>query len=313
MSMPIPTQPAPQSQAPLRRRTRSGLSRLSWVPYLFLLPGVAYFVTFDYIPAFNALYLSFTQYHVLSPPEWVGLENYHDMMQDPTFWKALKNSLAYMVIMVPMLVVIPLFLAILVNQKLKGIHLFRVAYYLPVVTSMVTVSIAWNYLYHESGLLNYLLITLGILSKPISWLLDVDTAIFAVALVESWKSLGFYMVIYLAGLQSVPQDLMEAARVDGANHLRVIWHVVIPMLRPFIALCVVMAGMGSMQVFTSVYMLTQGGPLDSTTNLTYYIYDLAFQKLNMGYASAVGMVLWVILLVLSVLNYRLSHGGERLP
>jgi putative chitobiose transport system permease protein len=284
--------------------------KIPFLPYLFLFPALILFFTFDYLPIFSAFYYSFTDYHVLSPAEWVGLDNYRSLMHDAKFWTAIKNSLTYFIIIVPMLITIPLFLAILVNQKLRGIQLFRVIYYLPVVTSMVAVAIVWKYLYHPAGLLNAILHGLGLQKESVNWLLNPHTALPAVALLEGWKSMGFYMVIYLAGLQSISQELVEAARIDGANRLRVLWHVYLPQLRPTIAVTLVLSTLASVQMFTSIYIMTGGGPLDSTLSLPLYIYQKAFVELDMGYATAMGMVLWIILMILTFINFKLSRGGQ---
>jgi putative chitobiose transport system permease protein len=284
--------------------------KIPLLPYLFLLPALILFFTFDYLPIFSAFYYSFTDYHVLSPAEWVGVDNYRSLMDDAKFWTAIKNSLTYFIIIVPMLITIPLFLAILVNQKLRGIQLFRMIYYLPVVTSMVAVAIVWKYLYHPAGLLNAILQGLGLQKESVNWLLNPQTALPAVALLEGWKSMGFYMVIYLAGLQSISQELVEAAKMDGANRFRVLWHVYLPQLRPTIAVTLVLSTLASVQMFTSIYIMTGGGPLDSTLSLPLYIYQKAFVELDMGYATAMGVVLWVVLMILTFINFKLSRGGQ---
>jgi putative chitobiose transport system permease protein len=281
------------------------------VAYLFLLPAIVLFFTFDYLPTFSAFYYSFTEYHILAPAEWVGLDNYRAMMKDELFWTGLTNSMKYFIIMVPLLVTLPLFLAILANQKLKGIYIFRVIYYLPVITSMVAVSIVWKYLYHPAGLINAVIRVLGLQSnEPINWLLNTNAALPAVSMMEVWKALGYYMVIYLAGLQNLSQDLIEAARIDGANRRRILWHIYLPHLRPIFAVTLILSTLASIQIFTSVYVMTSGGPLNSTLSLPLYIYKTAFQQLNMGYGTAMGMILWVILMILTVINFGISRGGR---
>jgi putative chitobiose transport system permease protein len=276
--------------------------------YLFLLPAIVLFFTFDYLPTISAFFYSFTEYHVLAPAKWIGLANYKEMMGDAIFWKAIGNSFRYFVIVVPSLVTLPLFLAILVNQKLKGIYLFRVLYYMPVITSMVAVSIVWKYLYHPSGLLNYVLNFLGVQDDQLNWLLNMTTALPSVSILEVWKALGFYMIIYLAGLQNIPNDLVEAAKIDGAKRFQILWHIFMPHLRPIFAVTLILSTMAAVQIFTSVYMMTGGGPLDSTVSLPLYIYQKAFVKLDMGYATAMGIVLWVILMVLTFINFKISKG-----
>ncbi|WP_257348949.1 carbohydrate ABC transporter permease [Pseudalkalibacillus decolorationis] len=284
--------------------------KFNFVPYIFLLPAIVLLSTFEYLPTINAFYYSFTEYHVLAPPEWIGIENYRTMMNDDKFWKALGNSMKYFLITVPMIIILPLFLAILVNRKLKGINFFRLIYYLPVVTAMVAVAIMWKYLYHPSGLINAFLQGIGFENADINWLLNTNAAIPAISILEAWKAMGFYMLIYLAGLQAVSKDLIEAARIDGASPIKILWHVYLPQLRPVFAVTLVMATLGTIQMFTSIYIMTGGGPLDSTMSLPLYIYQKAFVELDMGYATAMGMVLWVILMILTVINYKISRGGH---
>jgi putative chitobiose transport system permease protein len=300
--------------AALAKRVKSGTARRGrlktmMAAYLFLLPAIVLFAAFDYLPTFSAVFYSFHDYHVLAPAKWNGLDNYKQMMKDELFWTSIRNSFTYFIIIVPFLVTLPLLLAILLNRKLKGIYLFRVIYYLPVITSMVAVSIVWKYLYHPAGLLNSLLQLVGLQrSNPINWLLDVHMALPAVSGLEIWKSAGFYMIIYLAGLQTIPHDLIEAAKIDGATRTRILWHVFLPQLRPVFAVTLVLATLSTVQIFTSVYVMTGGGPLNTTMSLPLYIYQKAFVDLDMGYATAMGIVLWVILMALTYLNFKISRG-----
>lgn len=291
-----------------RRRFR--LTRAALVPYCFLLPGIVLLIIFYFWPAFTALKLAFYNYRLLAPPVWAGLDNFRELRADPRFAMALKNSFLFTAMYVPLVVFLPFGLAVLVNQKLRGIQFFRLLYYLPVVTSMVVVAIAWNYVFHQKGILNWLLVSLHILPKPIQYLLDPTWALPALVVVEAWQALGYYMMIYLAGLQSLPEDVVEAARIDGANRWQVLTRITMPLMRPFFSICLIVSAIGSMQVFTSIYIMTQGGPLDHTLTLGYYIYDEAFNKLNMGYAAAMGLVLWLILIVMAFVNYRVTKGGE---
>ncbi|WP_084959182.1 carbohydrate ABC transporter permease [Thermoactinospora rubra] len=290
--------------APAGRRRRRPLT----VPFLFLAPALVLLAVFFLWPAVTAVQLAFFSYDVVSAPQWVGLANFGQMMQDPRFWKALGNSGLFLVLMLPILVCVPLLLAVLVNMPLRGIKAFRVMYYLPVVTSMVVVAIAWNYVFHQRGVLNWLLTSLGLLDEPVQYLLEPGWALPALVLVESWKSMGYYMVIYLAGLQSIPRDLYEAAEVDGANAWQRLASITTPLLRPYVAVVLVLGAMDAMQVFTSVFVMTQGGPQDATMTLGYYIYDSAFRRFDVGYANAMGIVLWAILVVFSVVSYRTTRG-----
>lgn len=273
-------------------------------PYLFLLPGCVILGAFIFYPMLQAIWLSFTDYNMVSEPEFIKFDNYEKLFQDELFWKTLKNTFIYLIGVVPALVIIPIFLAVLVNQKLKGIGFFRSAYYIPVVTSLVVAGIAWDWVYKENGLLNYVLDLLGIIAEPIPWLTSTDTAIFAVMVVTVWKGLGYYMIIYLAGLQSIPTSLYEAAQIDGANWWQQHTRITIPMLMPFVLIVTIMSSIAAMKVFEEIYIMTGGGPLHASETLVFYIYKEAFDRLNMGYASAAGVVLFVLTLIFSLMNLK---------
>lgn len=280
------------------------MNRQKLTPYLFLIPGCIILGAFIFYPMLRAIWLSLTEYNMIQDAEFVGLENYETLFQDDLFWKTLVNTLIYLIGVVPALVILPIFLAVLVNQKLKGIGFFRSAFFVPVVTSLVVAGIAWDWVYKEHGLLNYALDLAGVISEPIGWLTSTSTALFAVMVVTVWKGLGYYMVIYLAGLQSIPSDLYEAARIDGANWWQQITRITIPMLMPFILLVSIMSSISAMKVFEEIYVMTGGGPLHSSETLVFFIYNEAFGNLNMGYASAAGVILFLLTLVLSIINIK---------
>lgn len=278
-------------------------------PYLFLVPACIILGAFIFYPLLQAIWLSMTDYNIINEPTFVGAQNYKDLFADDLFWKTLFQTFLYLIIVVPTLVILPIFLAILVNQKIKGIGFFRSAYYVPVVTSMVVVGITWKWVYADKGVLNYFLDSIGI-HAPVHWLTSTSTSLFAVMVVTVWKGLGYYMVIYLAGLQSIPSDLYEAAEIDGANKWKQITNITIPMLMPSIIIVSIMSSISAMKVFEEIYVMTKGGPLNSSKTLVYYIYQEAFEKLNMGYASAAGVVLLFITLVLSILNLKFMSKKE---
>lgn len=273
-------------------------------PYLFLIPGCIILGAFIFYPMLNAIRLSFMDYNFVQDPEFVGFANYKELFQDELFWQALRNTLLYLVIVVPALVILPIFLASLVNQKIKGVAFFRSAYYIPVVTSVVVVGITWDWLYKENGLLNFLLETVGIINEPVYWLSSTSTALFAVMVVTIWKGLGYYMIIYLAGLQAISPDLYDAADIDGANWWQKMTRITIPQLMPSILIVSVMSSIAAMKVFEEVFVMTNGGPLHSSETLVFYIYKEAFNKLDMGYASAAGVILFLLTLILSIINLK---------
>ena len=286
------------------KATRLGLEH-PMLPYLFLIPACAIVGMFVVYPALEAIMLSFTNFNMITAPSAVGLANYRALWHDPFFWSALRNTLLYLVVVVPVLVLLPIFLALLVNRALPGITVFRAALYLPAITSLVISGLVWKWVYEEKGILNYLLIASGLTNDPVAFLTDPNHALFSVMAVTVWSGMGYYMVIYLAGLQSIPRHLYEVAEVEGVSAWQQIWHITIPLLRPSVAVVTVMSSISAMKVFEEVYIMTQGGPLDSSKTLVFYIYQSAFEDFEMGYASAVGVVLFAITLVFSLINLRL--------
>lgn len=282
----------------------SYVKRRKLTPYLFLLPGCIILGTVIFYPMLRAIWLSFMDYNMLSDPVFVGLDNYKELFQDGLFWRTMLNSIVYLVIAVPSLVIIPIFLAILINQNVKGINAFRSIYYVPFITSIVVVGITWEWVYKENGLLNFMLEQLGFTDDPVKWLTTSSTALFAVIVVTIWKSLPFYMIIYLGGLQSIPSDLYEASKIDGANWWKQTIHVTIPQLKPYVFLVTVLASINSLKVFEEIYVMTDGGPLHSSETLVFYIYREAFDNLNMGYASAAGVILFLLTLIFSLVNMK---------
>lgn len=282
-----------------------------WTPYLFLFPALFILSLTVFLPAIQAFSLSFTRYgyDLTQPPHWIGWQNFQRLSQDPVFWKTLGNTLIYLMGVVPILVICPLGLAILVNQKLKGIHWFRMAFYAPVVISMVVAGIAWNALYASNGLINQFLQFLGF-AQGIPWLTDPHWSIWSVMVVTIWKGLGYYMVIYLAGLQSIPLDLYEAAALDGSTGWQKHWDITIPLMRPYWVLVAVISAISATKVFEEIYIMTQGGPLNSSKTVVYYLYEQAFQNLEISYACTIGLALFLVIFTLSLLNLRLTQGGS---
>lgn len=283
------------------------------IPYLFLLPALLMLGLTVFWPALQAFYLSFTRYEydLTQAPEWVGLANFRRLWLDPVFWQTTRNTVLYLIGVVPILVVLPLGLAILVNQKLWGIRWFRTAYYTPVVISIVVAGIAWRWLYDGNGLFNQLLKLSGLSSTGIPWLTSPNVAIFSVMAVTVWKGLGYYMVIYLAGLQAVPADLYEAAAIDGSDGLQKHWDITIPLMKPYLFLVAVISSISATKVFEEVFIMTQGGPLNSSKTIVYYLYEQAFQDLEMSYACTIGLVLFLVIFSLSIVNLKLNQLREQ--
>jgi len=279
-------------------------------PYLFLLPALVILGLTVFWPAIQAFYLSFTRYEydLTQAPQWVGLANFKRLWADSVFRKTMANTFLYLIVVVPILVTVPLGLAILVNRKLRGINWFRASFYMPVVISMVVAGIAWRPIYAENGLFNQFLAQLGF-KQGIAWLANPKVAIFSVMAVTVWKGLGYYMVIYLAGLQSIPAELYEAAALDGSDGLLKHWDITVPLMRPYLVLVAVISAISAAKVFDEVYILTPGGgALNSSKTVVYYLYEQAISELEISYACTIGLVLFLIILGLSLLNLKLSQG-----
>jgi len=276
--------------------------------YGFLAPALVIFGIVTFFPVLQAFYLSFTRYDILNPPQWIGGANFSRLWMDPLFAKVLGNTLLYLVGVVPVLVTLPLVLAVLLNRAVPGVGGFRVLYYIPVIIPMVVAGVTWKWVYGESGLINGLLRAVFNL-EAVPWLTG-EGSLFAVMLVTIWKGLGYYMVIYLAGLQSIPAQLYEAAALDGAVGWRKHWHITVPLMRPYILLVAVLSAISAMKVFEEVYVMTRGGPINSSKTIVYYLYEKAFTNLELGYACAVGVILFILLFIFSLVNARLGNLRE---
>ncbi len=269
--------------------------------YLFLLPAGIVLLVFFFIPFFQTIYLSFFSYsNDVYKPEFVYLGNYIELLKSPLFLKTILNTFYFLILCVPFLVIFPLFLAILINQKIKYKNIYKILIYIPVVISIVVVAIAFKWLYAPEGLLNFFVEKLGF--APIGWLSDPKVAMISVALVTIFKGVGYYMMIYLSALMSVPNELYEAAEVDGAVGFKKHMLVTIPHIMPMIALVSTISSISALKVFVEIYVMTKGGPLNSTKTIVYYIYEKAFENLDLGIASAGAVILLFIVMIFSVIN-----------
>jgi putative chitobiose transport system permease protein len=272
-----------------------------YTPYLFLLPAFLVLIVFFFIPFFQTIGLSFFDYSSsIYHPSFNGIDNYIKLFREPIFYKVMLNTFLYLVIAVPFLVTIPLFIAILINQKIRGVTLYKILIYFPVIVSIVVAAIAFKWLYSTQGILNYLLSIFHL--NSIGWLTDTKWALFSVAVVTIWKGVGYYMMIYLSSLMSVPQDLYEACDIDGAGFIQKHLTVTIPHIMPTIALVSTISTISAMKVFAEIYVMTKGGPLNSSKTIVYYIYERAFENLDLGYASALAVILLIVVMLFSLIN-----------
>jgi putative chitobiose transport system permease protein len=285
----------------------------SLTPYLFLAPALLLVAVFVLYPIGAVIYYSFTDYDIVRPPVWVGLENYERLVKDPTFWKALGNSIVYLIV-TPTLIILSIALAIVVNRRLRGIHLFRALYYIPAVAGSIAIGISWRWLFDRNGFLNGFLVWLGAIDEPIQWLTEPALVLPIAMLLTIWAGVGYYAVIFLAGLQNIPEELYDAARIDGCSDVQKHRYVSLPGLRPQIVFVAVISSLAALKVFDEVFILTNrtGGILDSGVTIVFYLWKQAFTLSHAGYASAIAIVLLVLTLGFSFVNVRLlERGSER--
>jgi len=280
-----------------------------YAPYLFLLPAAIVLGLFFFLPFFDTVILSFKDYSTsIYNPQWVGVSNYVYLMKSPEFYKVIFNTLIFLICAVPLLAIIPLILAVMINQKIRGITVYKLLIYLPVIVSIVVAAIAFKWLYAQSGILNYIIGLFGI--NPVGWLTDPRFALFSVIIVTVWKGIGYYMMIYLAALMSAPKDLYEACDVDGANFLQKHLTVSLPHLMPTLALVTTISSISALKVFAEIYVMTKGGPLNSSKTIVYYIYERAFENLDLGLASAAAVILLGIVMIFSIINVVFFEGKK---
>jgi multiple sugar transport system permease protein len=282
-----------------RRETMAG--------YLFLLPNLLGFLIFTALAVVASAAISLTSWDLLSSPEFVGVQNYVDLLtDDPLFRTVLWNTFYFTIVSVPASTVIALALALTFNTGLRAIPLFRTAYFLPVITATVVVALIWRWFYNpDFGILNYVLYELGVDSPP-NWLASRKWAMPSVIILSVWKQVGYNMVIFLAGLQAIPASLYEAASIDGAGPVQRFRNITLPLLTPTTFFVLVISIIGSLQVFDAVLVLTDGGPANATRTMVYHIWEEAFVFLEMGYAAAVAWILFFIVFLVTVLQWKLQ-------
>ena len=257
-------------------------------------------------PVLAAIGISFTEWEVITPPTFAGLDNYRHLLQDPTFTKSIVNTIYYVGVTVPVSTMLSLLLALLLNQKLRGITWYRTAYFLPVVSSTVAVALVWSWIYSKDfGLINYVLRIFG--QQPIAWLSSSQWAMPAMIIMGIWGTLGEGMIIFLAGLQAIPQSYYEAAEVDGAGSFRKFTGITLPLITPSLFFYFIITMINAFQTFEQIYIMTRGGPSNATTTIVYYIYRNAFRNFEMGYASSQAIFLFITILILTIIYWRMQE------
>ncbi len=271
--------------------------------YLLVTPNLLIILIFTLFPVFFSLYMSMTDWNILSTPTFVGLENYQKILADGLAKQTFFNTFYYTVVSVPIGVFLALLLAVLLNQKIRGITFFRTAFYLPVISASVAVSLMFMWILANNGLLNQMLESVGL--EPVRWLTDPKIALNSVIGVTVWKGLGLNMIIFLAALQDIPAELLEAASIDGANHIQRFFKITIPLLSPVIFFVTITGVISSFQSFDLVYNMTKGGPGHATTVIGYYIWKQAFDYLHMGYGATLAYVVFIAIFVLTIVQWIL--------
>lgn len=267
---------------------------------LLILPALIGTLIFIVIPVVFSFGLSFCEWDLLSDVRFAGLKNYFELLTSPNFALILKNTFVFAISVTLIAVVIPVILAAVLNNKIRGSEFFKTAYFLPFITPMIVIAIIWEWIFDPNfGLLNYLLKT------HINWLYDTKTALFALIIVSAWKLIGYNMVILLSGFSTISQNIYESAKIDGASPLNTFFKITLPLLSPTIFFVVIISTISSFQVFDLIYLMTQGGPMDSTNVLVYWIYKNAFEFFNIGAASAGAYILFVIVFVLTVIQWNI--------
>lgn len=281
--------------------------------YIFVAPAVILLIAFLVVPMIYTVYFSGFKYQIMRPDamKFIGLENYQKLFSDKNFWLALKNTVYFTVIVVPCQCVLALALALLVSKKFRGVAVFRTMYFAPQLTSMVVISVLWSVLYNanpNTGLINSILVSLRM--SPIKFLSDASTAMNSIIFMSAWQGAGYQMMIFLAGLQGIPRDQYEAASVDGATKFKQFLYITIPGLKGTIKYVIMITMIQAMKLFTQPYIMTQGGPKNSTKTLVYYIYTQGFQKGNFGYACSIAAVFFVIVVCMSMAMKKVTAATD---
>ncbi|XEC95618.1 carbohydrate ABC transporter permease [Paenibacillus tarimensis] len=278
-------------------------------PYLFVLPNILIFSIFIVIPALLGFLYSFHDYDGLNDMEFLGLANYAELLTDPEFWSVMARTFVYAGSVVPLLYICSLGIAMLLIQEIRLKGLFRAVFYWPVMVSFIIVGLTWKWIFGSSfGILNYMLEQAGL--TAVGWLTDAFWAKVSIITATLWSRIGFYMVIFIAGLQAIPNDYYEAARIDGASRLRIFVRITLPLLKPTSLLVVVLSLIEAMKQYPLMYALTGGGPGKATKNIVQHIYEAGFEKLELGTASAMSVVLFLVIALFTLIQFKMAKGGS---
>jgi len=287
----------------LTKSKNTSFRRKQLLPYLLVSPYLIFVSVFVIFPVLFCFFLTFHKWNIIAPMRFIGTENYARLIHDRLFWKAIGNTLKFLSLHIPLQLVISLFLAQLLNQKIRAASFFRASFFMPVIVSGVVITILWQQLYgFDNGMINRLLAVVGISKK--GWLVNPDLAIYSIAIMATWKNLGLYVILFLVGLQTVPEQYYEAAKMEGANSWQRFFHITLPMINPTIFMVVVLSTIGGFSLFIEPYIMTSGGPLNQTLSAVLYIYKQAFQYYNMGYSATLGFFYAIMIMTVVILQKR---------
>jgi len=281
---------------------------MSLMAYAFMAPALIVLIVFVFYPIIYSIPLAFQDYSVIGESHFIGFDNFERAFSDPEFWTAMKNS-ALFVACVPVLQILSILLAVVVNCKMRGVTIFRVLFYIPVVTSMIAISIMWSFLFNPDGIINSFLLSQHLITQPIYFLADTRYALLSLMFVTIWQGLGYYMMLYLAGLQSIPTELTEAAEIDGAGKVAAFFKITIPMLKPYIWFCSLFSVLAALGVFDIAFAMTKGGPDKATMVMNLYTYNKAFGTFEFGYSAAAGLIMSVVTTAFSMIIFFYGKKG----
>jgi len=282
---------------------KSRFQKKKILPYLLVSPYMLFVIVFVLFPVLFCFFLTFNKWNIIAPMHFIGLDNYSRLFHDRLFWKAIGNTLKFLLLHIPLQLVVSLFLAYLLNQKIRAAAFFRASFFMPVIVSGVVVTILWQQLLgFDSGVINRMLMATGI--AKVGWLLNPDIAIYSIAVMATWKNVGLYVILFLVGLQTVPPQYYEAAKLEGATRWQQFYHITLPMINPTIFMVVILSTIGGFNLFIEPYIMTGGGPMNTTLSAVLYIYKQAFQYYNMGYSATLGFFYAIMIMSVVVIQKK---------
>ena len=292
-----------------KRKKIFSFQRNKILPYLLVSPYIIYVMIFVMFPVLFCFFLTFHKWNIIAPMHFIGVDNYTRLVHDRLFWKAIGNTLKFLLLHIPLQLIVSLFLAQLLNQKIKAISFFRASFFMPVIVSGVVITILWQQLFgYDLGMINRMLTVMNIPKQ--GWLVNPDIAIYSIAIMATWKNVGLYVILFLVGLQTVPPQYYETAKLEGANRWQQFWHITLPMINPTIFLVVILSTIGGFSLFIEPYIMTGGGPLNQTLSAVLYIYKQAFQYYNMGYSATLGFFYAIMIMTVVILQKKFIEKEE---